>query len=89
MLAVSRDRDQLLGPLEVPRLTTGQRRIFNALTAEWKTASQFVDSNATATEIAGAARHANELVKLGLAEKSDTYRNPAWRQSAILRDLVR
>ncbi len=88
---MGRDHDQSSSPIDVPRLTTGQRRVFNALTAEWKTAAQIVggDDPASALECASAARHANELVRLGLAEKSGTYQKPLWRQSAILRDLVR
>ncbi len=77
--------------LELPRLTSGQRRVLAALTAEWMTARELVgDADiATQTALESAARHANELVKLGLAERSSGHRNPVWRQSAVLRDLVK
>lgn len=77
--------------LELPRLTSGQRRILAALTAEWVTARELVgDADiATQTALESAAGRANELVKFGLAERSSGHRNPVWRQSAVLRNLVK
>lgn len=88
---MGRDHNRSSNAPEPSRLTNGQRRVLVALTAEWKTAWEIVGDGDVATQTARerAARHANELVKLGLAERSDAYRNPVWRQSAVLRDLVR
>lgn len=88
---MGRNRDRSADVIELPRLTKAQCRVFNSLTTEWKTASQIVGDDAPPTEIASASttRRANELVRLGLVEKSGAYRNPAWRHAAIVRKLVR
>lgn len=88
---MDRDHDQVSALKAPPRLTNSQWQIFTALTGEWKTARQIASDAGIATPYAneGAARLANQLVRLGLAEKDHAHRLPVWRHSATMRSLVR
>ncbi len=61
------------------------------LTAEWKTARQIAsDAGMTAAWArATAAKYANQLVKLDLAEKGGPYHSPVWRHPSAFRTLLR
>lgn len=75
----------------VSRLTQPQQRILTILTSEWKTAAQIAsDVGMTAAWApAAAAKYANQLVRLDLAEKGGSHRQPVWRHSPPFRTLLR
>lgn len=73
------------------RLTTRQRQIFSALTAEWKCARQLASDAGivTSSPHESARIYANQLVRMHFAEKGGTHAHPFWRQPHIVRTIVK
>ena len=72
------------------RLTERQQQIFGVLTDEWKSSGQIAHEAGirTSSSQETAAKYANQLTKLYLAEKGGTRSQPLWRRSAIAKSLV-